>query len=127
MRYNKLTALIAAASMGAMSAMPVMQANAEAPALSDFVAEPVFEYFKASDVNGVVGVQLSDDLSAHVEITFDSPEGTAFPYYVTDIKSGGRMLFQIEGYSNTEDDNGGESLAGAAAHKLICVSCQHLF
>jgi hypothetical protein len=104
MRFNKFAAFVSAASMAVLSAMPVMQANAAAPDLSDFIAEPVFEYFKASDVNGVVGVQLSDDLSAHVEITFDSPEGTAFPYYVTDIKSGGRMLFQIEGYSNTEDD-----------------------
>lgn len=104
MRYNKFAALISAASMAVMSAMPVMQANAEAPDLSDFLAEPVFEYFNDADVNGAIGVLLPDTVSAHVEITFDSPEGLNFPYYVKDMKAGGGTLFQIEGYSNTEDD-----------------------
>ena len=104
MRHSKTTALISAASLAVMSILPAAQANAAAPDLSEFTAVPVFEFFNKNDVNGMIGIKLPETVSAHVEITFDSPEGLAFPYYVTDIKDGSALLFLIEGYSNTEDD-----------------------
>ncbi|HRR75894.1 MAG TPA: dockerin type I domain-containing protein [Ruminococcus sp.] len=104
MRSLKLTALVSAASMAVLSAIPAGAANAAMPDISSYFVKPTFEYFNEADVNGIVGLKLPKTVSAHVEVTFDSPEGLAFPYYTTDVKAGGIAAFQIEGYSNTKDD-----------------------
>ena len=98
MKFIRSTAFITAAFL---AAMPIMQVNAaEAPLVSE---KPVYEFFNENDVNGAVGIKLPEGYSAHVEITFDSPEGLALPYYVTDVEKT-QAAFEIEGHDNTEDD-----------------------
>lgn len=66
---------------------------------------PVYTDFNENDVNGRVTIELPDGVSAHVEITFDSPEGKDLPYYSSDIdSSAGSGIFDIEGRDKTEDD-----------------------
>ena len=67
-------------------------------------AEPVFPNFNSNDVNGAVIVEIPENITALVEITFDSPEGIAEPYYSTEIESGSTYTFPIEGRDNTVDD-----------------------
>lgn len=86
MRFNKTAAILTAALT---LTIPAMQAAAS--------ETPVYEYFNPNDINGAVRIVLPKDTAAHVEITFDSPEGLAEPYYVTDIKGGETSVFNIEG------------------------------
>lgn len=75
------------------------------PAVNAFAAEtPVFPNFSKNDVNGSVTVTLPEGMGAKVSITFDSPEGKAEPYYLTDIAENSSATFDIEGRDNTEDD-----------------------
>lgn len=68
------------------------------PAVNAFAEEtPVFPYFNENDVNGRVTVTLPEGLAAKVSITFDSPEGKAEPYYLTDLAENTSATFDIEG------------------------------
>ena len=72
---------------------------------SDIVKQkPVFQHFNPSDVNGTVVVELPEGLSAVAEISFDSPEGDALPYYNSELPAAGTYLFDIEGRDTTNDD-----------------------
>ena len=75
------------------------------PAVDAFAAEtPVFPYFNENDVNGRVIVTLPEGLAAKVSITFDSPEGKAEPYYLTDLAENTSATFDIEGRDYNLDD-----------------------
>ena len=88
-----LSASIAAAMLAVM------------PAVNAFAAEtPVFPDFNENDVNGRVVVTLPEGMSAKVSITFDSPEGKAEPYYLTDLAENSSATFDIEGRDYTLDD-----------------------
>lgn len=66
---------------------------------------PVYTDFNENDVNGRVIIDLPDGVSAHVEITFDSPEGKDLPYYSSDIEGSSEVaVFDIEGRDKTEND-----------------------
>ncbi len=72
---------------------------------SDIVKQkPVFQHFNSSDVNGTVVVELPEGLSAVAEISFDSPEGDALPYYNSELPAAGTYSFDIEGRDTTNDD-----------------------
>ena len=89
MIQNQLLSFISAAAMAAGNV-----AN----------ATPVFPDFNSNDVNGSVVVTLPEGMSAKVSITFDSPEGKAEPYYLTNVAKDSSVEFAIEGRDNTEDD-----------------------
>ena len=75
------------------------------PAVNAFAAEtPVFPDFNENDVNGRVIVTLPEGLAAKVSITFDSPEGKAEPYYLTDLAENSSATFDIEGRDYNLDD-----------------------
>ncbi len=63
----------------------------------------VYEDFHRLDVNGRIAVTVPENISAAVDITFDSPETENEPYYVR-VVSGGTYFFDIEGHGNTDDD-----------------------
>lgn len=66
---------------------------------------PVYTDFNKNDVNGRVIIELPDDVTAHVEITFDSPEGKGLPYYSSDITGSAESgIFDIEGRDKTDYD-----------------------
>lgn len=96
-------------SLAAMTAAAVMTSTA-AMQLSSFAADeaaeqtPVFGYFNKNDVNGRVLIQLPEGATAVAEITFDSPEGLAEPYYNSELAENGTYSFPIEGRDNTPDD-----------------------
>lgn len=66
--------------------------------------EPVFPHFNKNDVNGSITVTLPEGMSAKVNISFDSPEGKAEPYYITELSENSSAVFEIEGRDNSEDD-----------------------
>lgn len=96
MKFNKMTSLFAAVII---AAMPLGTAFA---AGETNTVPPVYEDFNENDVNGAVTISLPENVSAHVGITFDSPEGKALPYYDSDVTSS--AVFNIEGRDKTEDD-----------------------
>lgn len=95
--------------LAAMTAAAVTTSSA-AMQLCSFAADeaaeqtPVFGYFNKNDVNGRVLIQLPEGVSAVAEITFDSPEGLAEPYYSSELAENGSYAFPIEGRDNTDDD-----------------------
>lgn len=66
--------------------------------------KPVYDEFDENDVNGEVIINIPDDVTANIEITFDSPEVADEPYYTADVKGGESYTFNIEGRDNTESD-----------------------
>ncbi len=100
MKINRTAALFAATII-AVIPMGTVTAAGEAP--SDY--QPIYSEFNPNDVNGKVIISLPENVTAHVEITFDSPEGENLPYYSCDIAGGSEeAVFDIEGRDNTEDD-----------------------
>ena len=95
MKFSKTAAAVMAAMLFVMPAGSAYAAESQ---------QPVFEYFNKNDVNGTIVIDLPDDVEAHVEITFDSPEGVGEPYYVTECTGGFEYGFDIEGRDNTADD-----------------------
>ena len=92
-----------------MTAAAVMTSSAVMQLCSFAVDEaaeqtPVFGYFNKNDVNGRVLIQLPEGATAVAEITFDSPEGLAEPYYSSELAESGSYSFLIEGRDNTDDD-----------------------
>lgn len=66
--------------------------------------KPVYDEFDENDINGEVIINIPDDTTADIVITFDSPEVTGEPYYIADVKGGEPYSFTIEGRDNTESD-----------------------
>lgn len=64
----------------------------------------VYEDFNQNDVNGKVTVQIPEDTTAEIKITFTSPEVTDEPYYIASMTAGSSQSFDIEGRDTTEDD-----------------------
>lgn len=95
MKFSKTAAAVMAAMLFVMPAGAANAAESQ---------QPVFEYFNKNDVNGAIVIDLPDDVEAHVEITFDSPEGEGELYYVTECAGGAEYSFDIEGRDNTADD-----------------------
>lgn len=93
MKINKTISIATAALM--LVPMPV---NAAEKQKSDF------PQFDKNEVNGTVTLRIPDGVTADVEITLDSPEGKAFPYYTGTYDGGNDYSFDIEGRDNTADD-----------------------
>ena len=66
--------------------------------------KPVYDEFNENDVNGEVIINIPDDITADIVITFDSPEVTDEPYYIVDVKGGEAYSFTIEGRDNNDSD-----------------------
>lgn len=97
---KKIISIAAALCLGTAS-LAAIPASAEGQALNE--EGLVYEDFHRLDVNGRIAVTVPENISAAVDITFDSPEVTDEPYYVR-IVSGGTYFFDIEGHDNTDDD-----------------------
>ncbi len=99
MRSNRTAAFFTAAVITALPAGTISFAEDSAS------QSPVYDNFNENDVNGRVIIELPDGVTAHVEITFDSPEGKGLPYYSSDISgSDESAIFDIEGRDKTDDD-----------------------
>ncbi|MBQ8180433.1 MAG: hypothetical protein IJ010_00435 [Ruminococcus sp.] len=97
MKFNKTVSLFTAVITAAMPFGTVLAAGESETKL------PVYsDNFNKNDVNGTVMIELPEDVTAHVEITFDSPEGKGLPYY--DCIMDGTGYFDIEGRDTTDDD-----------------------
>ncbi len=77
-----------------------------AAAMTSFAADevPVYQEFDENEVNGAVIVNVPENTTAEVLITFTSPEVTDEPYYKSSIEGGKSCSFAIEGRDNTESD-----------------------
>lgn len=96
MKKQRIISVISAA---VLSATTISSA-----ALCTYADDMVYSDFNANDVNGTVTVNIPEDTTAEVMITFTSPEVTDEPYFiktVDDITSGS---MQIEGRDTTEND-----------------------
>lgn len=99
MKFSKTAALLTASFMASAPVSTIWAAE------SANVQKPVYDDFNPNDVNGRVIIDLPDGVTAHVDITFSSPEGKALPYYSSDIDGAGEAAsFDIEGHDNTDDD-----------------------
>ena len=97
MKLNKATALFTVAIMAAMPFSTALAAG------ETDKQTPVYEEsFNPNNVNGTVIIELPENVTAHVEITFDSPEGKALSYYDSYIENKGS--FDIEGRDTSDDD-----------------------
>ncbi len=97
MKFNKTASLFAAVIISAMPFGNVLAAGESETKL------PVYpDSFNKNDVNGTVMIELPEDVTAHVEITFDSPEGKGISYY--DCNMDGTGYFNIEGRDTSDDD-----------------------
>ena len=97
MKFNKTASLFAAVIITAIPFGNVLAAGESETKL------PVYpDSFNKNDVNGTVMIELPEDVTAHVEITFDSPEGKGISYY--DCNMDGTGYFDIEGRDTTDDD-----------------------
>ena len=65
---------------------------------------PVYQEFDENEVNGAVIVNVPQNSTADVLITFTSPEVTDEPYYNSHLQGGKSYSFEIEGRDNTELD-----------------------
>lgn len=112
MNKTKVSAVISAITLTAVTVIsPLSNVYAEISA--------VYEDFNQNDVNGTVTVNIPEDVTAEIKITFTSPEVTNEPYYIEKNVSAGKYSFDIEGRDTTEDDyrnytlsvavNGGEN------------------
>ncbi len=97
---KKIISIAAALCLGT-APIAAVTASAEGQALNENGL--VYEDFNKLDVNGKIAVTVPENVSAAIDISFDSPELTGEPYY-TRIVSGGTYYFDIEGHDNTEDD-----------------------
>ena len=93
MKINKFAAVLTAALM--LSPMTAFAAGSQ---------KTVFPQFNKNEVNGTVTVTVPEECTADITITFDSPEGLAFPYYTVTGAESGDYSFDIEGRDNTKDD-----------------------
>lgn len=99
MKSIRAAAFFTAAIMAALPAETISFAESSA------AQSPVYTDFNENDVNGRVIIELPDGVTAHVEITFDSPEGKGLPYYSSDISGSTESgIFDIEGRDKTDDD-----------------------
>lgn len=99
MKFSKTAAFLTASFMAAAPVSTIWAAEENAG------QTPVYEDFNPNDVNGRVIIDLPEGVTAHVDITFSSPEGKALPYYSSDIDGAGEAAsFDIEGHDNTDDD-----------------------
>ncbi|MDE5935843.1 MAG: hypothetical protein K2G83_00330 [Ruminococcus sp.] len=71
---------------------------------SEQSVKPVYDEFDENDVNGEIIVNIPENVTADVEITFDSPEVTDEPYYTANLNGGQSYFFAVEGRDNTESD-----------------------
>lgn len=71
---------------------------------SEQSVKPVYDEFDENDVNGEIIVNIPENVTADVAITFDSPEVTDEPYYIANLKGGEFYSFAVEGRDNTESD-----------------------
>ncbi|MBR3759705.1 MAG: hypothetical protein IKK47_01745 [Ruminococcus sp.] len=97
MKFNKTAALFTSVIIAAMpfsTSLAAGETEKQTPVYKD--------NFNQNDVNGTVEISLPENVTAHVKITFDSPEGKNLPYYDSKIDSTGS--FDIEGRDKTEDD-----------------------
>ena len=91
LKFSKTTAFFTAAFMASAPFSTICAADANT------IQIPVYEEFNQNDVNGQVIIDLPEGVTAHVDITFDSPEGKDIPYYSSDIEgSSESAIFKIE-------------------------------
>lgn len=98
---KKTTAFLSALTLSIMTVL--------CPAENVFAEEnnitPVYEYFNSNDVNGKITVDIPEDTTAEIKITFTSPEVTDEPYYIKEnIQSNSTLSFNIEGRDTTDND-----------------------
>lgn len=97
MKFNKTAAIFTSVIIAAMpfsTSLAAGETEKQTPVYKDS--------FNQNDVNGTVIIELPEDVTAHVKITFDSPEGKNLPYY--DCSLNGKGSFDIEGRDTSDDD-----------------------
>lgn len=94
------TASVAAAVI--LAAVPTSLFTASA--LEKVEQTPQYSNFDSSEVNGEVVVEVPEDISAHITITFDSPEFTDALYCDQTLSEASLCGFPIEGRDTTDDD-----------------------
>lgn len=106
MKFSRTASVITAALMcAAASGISAYAENVPAE------VETVFDDFNVLDVNGSIIVNLPENASAAIDITFDSPEmipGQSFIYYsgTFDSAENSSYSFAIEGYGCEKDSEG---------------------
>lgn len=64
----------------------------------------VYDDFNANDVNGNISVNIPENTTAEIMITFTSPEVTDTPYYIINADGKKSVSMEIEGRDTTEND-----------------------
>lgn len=93
-----------AISLAVMLTFMTATVNLTSYAVNTVKQVPVYQEFDENEVNGAVIVNVPENSTADVLITFTSPEVTNEPYYATSVKGGKSYSFDIEGRDNTETD-----------------------
>lgn len=94
------TASVAAAMI--LAAVPTSIFSASA--LDKGVFPPQYPNFDESEVNGEVVVEVPEDVSARITVTFDSPEFTDAPYCDHTVSGAALRGFFVEGRDTSDDD-----------------------
>lgn len=100
MKINKFAALTMAAAIAAAPSANITAAAAG----KDIFPETVLSDFNVNDVNGRLRVTVPEEVTAYINVTFDSPEGKDIPYYQLTTSESGRYCFELEGHEDNEDD-----------------------
>ncbi|MCM1315726.1 MAG: SH3 domain-containing protein [Prevotella sp.] len=96
MKKKKIISFISA---GAISVSAIFTST-----FCTYADDMVYSDFNINDVNGSITVNIPEDTTAEVKITFTSPEVTDEPYYIKAITGTTSGTMQIEGRDTTEDD-----------------------
>ena len=64
----------------------------------------VYNDFNSNDVNGNINVNIPENTTAEIRITFTSPEVTDTPYYIINAEGKKSVSMDIEGRDTTDND-----------------------
>ncbi len=81
-----------------------MTTTTTVPADTSVQVEPVCEHINKADINGKLYISIPEDVTAKVDIVYNSPEYDSHEYYNNTLSGGKTYSFVIEGRDTTADD-----------------------
>ncbi|MDE6539201.1 MAG: SH3 domain-containing protein [Ruminococcus sp.] len=96
MKIKKILSVFSAVAISAVIAVPAYT-YAESTGM-------VYSDFNVNDVNGNINVNIPENTTAEIMITFTSPEVTDTPYYIINADGKKSVSMDIEGRDTTEND-----------------------
>ena len=96
MKIKKILSVFSAVAISAILAVPAYT-YAESTGM-------VYSDFNVNDVNGNINVNIPENTTAKIMITFTSPEVTDTPYYIINADGKKSVSMDIEGRDTTEND-----------------------